>query len=113
MSAAVAPPPVNRRRGEVGAVLNGRPYRLCLTLGALAELEDALGVDDLASIGARFAKGRVRARDLAHVLAAGLRGGGHEVGVDEVAAMGIEGGVAAQARLCAALLAAAFSGEDA
>ena len=92
-------------------MLDGRPFRLCLTLGALAELEDALGVDDLASIGARFADGRVRARDLLHVLVAGLRGGGHDVSVDDVARMRVEGGVGAQARLCAALLAAAFGSE--
>lgn len=33
--------PVNRRRGETEAVFDGRPHRLALTLGALAELEHA------------------------------------------------------------------------
>ena len=28
---------VNRRRGEIAAELDGKAYRLCLTLGALAE----------------------------------------------------------------------------
>ena len=32
---------VNRRRGEVAARIDGKDYTLCLTLGALAELEDA------------------------------------------------------------------------
>ena len=31
----------NRRRGEIAATLDGRERRLCLTLGALAELEMA------------------------------------------------------------------------
>jgi hypothetical protein len=43
----------NRRRGEIDAELSGRTYRLCLTLGALAELEDAYG-EDLLTIAERF-----------------------------------------------------------
>ncbi|MDO8295089.1 MAG: GTA-gp10 family protein [Caulobacter sp.] len=68
----------NHARGEVVAVLAGRPRRLCLTLGALAELEtafDARGWEDLAA--------RLRdlsAGDLTLVLAALLRGGGDEPG---------------------------------
>ena len=107
----VTPPPVNRHRGEVGAVLGGRPYRLCLTLGALAELEDALGAENLAGIAERFAGGRVAARDLIHVIRAGLRGGGHDIATEEIAAMRIEGGATAQVRLCAELLAATFADE--
>jgi hypothetical protein len=34
---------VNRHRGEIEAILDGKSYRLCLTLGALAELEHAFG----------------------------------------------------------------------
>lgn len=68
----------NHVRGEVIAPLGGRPRRLCLTLGALAELEtafDARGWEDLAA--------RLRglsAGDLVTVLAALLRGGGEEPG---------------------------------
>ncbi|TXM55641.1 GTA-gp10 family protein, partial [Methylobacterium sp. WL120] len=39
----------NRRRGEVPLDLGGTRYTLCLTLGALAELEDALQAGDLAA----------------------------------------------------------------
>ncbi|MFD1333765.1 gene transfer agent family protein, partial [Methylopila musalis] len=70
--------PVNRRRGEVEAVFDGRPHRLVLTLGALAELEDAFGVADLVALAERFERGRLSARDAARILAAGLRGGGAE-----------------------------------
>jgi len=65
-------------RGEVVVPLAGRERRLCLTLGALAELEtafDARGWEDLAA--------RLRglsAGDLATVLAALLRGGGEDPG---------------------------------
>ena len=55
---------VNRRRGEVEAVIDGKPLRLCLTLGALAELEDAFGASDLQALAGRFAGGRLSARDL-------------------------------------------------
>ena len=49
------------RRGEVALVLGGKRYTLCLTLGALAELEDAFGVADLAALAERFAGGRLSA----------------------------------------------------
>ena len=32
----------NRYRGEIDARLDGKPHTLCLTLGALAELEDQM-----------------------------------------------------------------------
>ncbi len=67
---------VNRLRGEVEAVLDGRARTLCLTLGALAELEAALGVEDLGALAERFGKGRLRAREAIAVIGAGLRGGG-------------------------------------
>ncbi len=54
----------NRRRGEVSLTLGGRRYTLCLTLGALAELEDALRAEDLAGLAGRLASGRPRTGDL-------------------------------------------------
>ena len=44
----------NRHRGEITAELGGKPYTLCLTLGALAEIEDAYGGEDLIAIAERF-----------------------------------------------------------
>ena len=102
--------PANRRRGEVSARLDGRDYRLRLTLGALAELEDAYGAEDLQALVARFSAGRFSARDLIRIIAAGLRGGGHDVADADVAAMQGGNGVAGHARLAADLLAAAFGG---
>ena len=67
----------NRRCGEVAVELGGERYTLCLTLGALAELEDAFGVDDLPALAERFAEGRLSSRDLVKLLAVSLRGGGH------------------------------------
>ena len=105
-------PPVNRHRGEVAAVLDGRPFTLCLTLRSLAELESAFGVTDLGALARRFSSGAVSARDMEIILAAGLRGGGHEVAPDSVGEMRIEGGAAGFARLCGELLAATFGNAD-
>jgi hypothetical protein len=98
----------NRRRGEVALDLGGRRYTLCLTLGALAELEDAFQVADLAALGERFAGGRLRSRDLLALLAIGLRGGGHALDDREVAALPLDGGIEAVANALAEMLALAF-----
>ncbi|WP_426036760.1 GTA-gp10 family protein [Brevundimonas sp. DC300-4] len=65
---------VNKVRGEAVAVLAGAERRLCLTLGALAEIETALDVSGIAGLAERM-RG-LSARDLMAVLAALLRGGG-------------------------------------
>lgn len=102
----------NRRRGEVEATLDGRPYTLCLTLGALAELEAAFGAADLMALAERFETGRLSASDALKVLSAGLKGGGHDLSADEVAEMRIDGGAAGYVRLVADLLAATFGDTD-
>lgn len=66
----------NAVRGEAGLAAGGKTYRLLLTLGALAEIEDGLGLSDLNKIGDRLKY--VGANDLAVVAAALLNGGGHE-----------------------------------
>lgn len=100
----------NRRRGEIVAELDGKSRRLCLTLGALAELEAGLGADDLSALAARFSAGRLSARDLIALIGAGLRGGGEAVSDDEVAAMHAPDGAAGFARIAAELLVATFGG---
>jgi hypothetical protein len=102
----------NRRRGEVEAVIDGERRILCLTLGALAELETAFGVSDLGALAARFSAGRVTATDLTRVIAAGLRGGGNLMLDEEVAAMHVEGGVTACVAIVSDLLEAAFGTTD-
>ena len=74
----------NRRRGEIAAELDGKPYRLCLTLGALAELEATYAADDLGALVERFARGKLSALDMIRVIGAGLRGAGNAVADDEV-----------------------------
>jgi hypothetical protein len=99
---------VNARRGEISATLDGKEWRLCLTLGALAELESAFGVDDLVALGERFASGRLSAKDMIAVIAAGLGGAGNALNPDEVANMHAEGGLAGFADIVGRLLVATF-----
>ncbi|MFM9860729.1 gene transfer agent family protein [Pseudoxanthobacter sp. M-2] len=98
----------NGVRGEIEAELDGRRWTLCLTLGALAELETAFEADDLAGLAERLAAGRLSARDAIALIGAGLRGGGSEVSDDAVAAMASAGGVPAYAAIVARLIGAAF-----
>ncbi|MEI9887044.1 MAG: GTA-gp10 family protein [Rhizomicrobium sp.] len=78
----------NRIRGEAALTAGGRSYRLLLTLGALAEIEDGLGLENLADVAARLKT--VRAADLAVVAAALLRGGGHELAPVDVLRLPID-----------------------
>jgi hypothetical protein len=103
----------NPQRGEVDAVIGGERVTLCLTLGALAELEARLQADDLVGLSERFASGRVSARDLTAILGAGLRGGGNAITDDDLARLTIEGGLKGAAEIAARLLRATFGGEAA
>lgn len=100
---------VNRHRGEIAADLNGKTYTLCLTLGALAEIESAYGDQDMLAIAERFEKGRISARDAIRVIGAGLRGAGNAIGNDEVATMSVAGGAAGFIAIVVKLLTATFA----
>ncbi len=98
----------NMHRGEIDAELGGRTYTLCLTLGALADLEAAFGAGDLVALAKRFEDGRLSARDLIIIIGRGLRGAGHPVSDDELAALTVPGGLQGYVRIAAQLLAATF-----
>ena len=98
----------NSQRGEISAIIEGEERVLCLTLGALAELEARLMAGDLVGLSERFASGRVSARDLTAIIGAGLRGGGNAVTDDELARMAIEGGLVGAADIAGRLLRATF-----
>ncbi|AQR62638.1 hypothetical protein BZG35_14010 [Brevundimonas sp. LM2] len=93
----------NGARGEAVAVLAGIERRLCLTLGALAEIETALGVSGVEGLAARMRS--LSARDLTAVLAALLRGGGEGAlaeGLDRSAVSPVEAAEAVAAAFVAA-----------
>jgi len=98
----------NARRGEIEACLNGKTWKLCLTLGALAELEQAFGDDDMLALAQRFEKGRLSATEAVRILGAGLRGAGHDVSDEEVKAMRTENGIVGIVDIVARLLSATF-----
>lgn len=102
----------NRHRGEIEARLDGRPYRLCLTLHALAELESAFGDQDMLALAERFENGRLSARDCLRIIGAGLRGAGHDLDDATVGAMQAERGAAGFVDIVARLLNATFAGGD-
>jgi hypothetical protein len=101
----------NRRRGEIAATINGRERVLVLTLGALADLEEAFGADDLVALASRFESGRLSARDITRIIGCGLRGAGETVSDEEVAAMRPEGGAAGFAAIAAELIGVTFGVE--
>ncbi|MDG1419253.1 MAG: GTA-gp10 family protein [Maricaulis sp.] len=82
---------VNTARGEVALQIDGERYVLCLTLGALAEIEalfDGAVETRLKTLGAR---------DLLAVLLALLRGGGHAISEAELRASRLDLNAAARA----------------
>lgn len=85
----------NGARGEVVVVLAGVERRLCLTLGALAEIETGLGLEGLSGLAERMRV--LSARDLTVVLAALLRGGGERALADGFDRAGVEPQEAAEA----------------
>ena len=91
----------NGARGEAVVTLDGAPRRLCLTLGALAEIETGLGVDGLAAVAERMKA--LSAKDLMVVLAALMRGGGETT--PDVAAVDPRAAAQAVARAFAAVAA--------
>jgi len=99
----------NAYRGEIDASIGGKTYKLCLTLGALAELEDSYGEQDMVAIAERFQSGRLKSQDAIKIIGAGLRGAGYVVSDKDVATMPVEGGAAGSVDIVARLLRATFS----
>ncbi|MEX0286752.1 MAG: gene transfer agent family protein [Paracoccaceae bacterium] len=99
---------VNPFAGEVALTIDGRRRVMKLTLGALAELEEALDARSLVAVVERFESGALTTRDVLALIVAGLRGGGEAVTAAELAGADIDGGPLAAARAAAELLARAF-----
>jgi hypothetical protein len=101
----------NTHRGEIEAKLDGKTFRLCLTLAALAELEAAFGDEDMLALASRFESGRLSAGDCVRIIGAGLRGAGYEIADADVGAMSADGGAAGFVDIVARLLRATFGAE--
>lgn len=88
---------MNPQRGEVAILIDGEPRKLCLTLGALAEIEAALGCESLKDLTIRLKT--ISARDMIRLLAALLRGGGEDLIADTLATRIVQPGEAMAAIL--------------
>lgn len=103
---------INRHRGDAPLMVKGEALPMRLTLGALAELEHAFGVDNLPALGERFVTGHLSARDIIRILAAGLRGAGCSISDEQVSALCFDGGLHGAITAAMQLLHASFgSGE--
>jgi len=85
----------NSIRGEAMTLLGGMERKVCLTLGALAEIETALGTRGFGELAERMRT--LSARDLIVVLAALLRGGGEHQLAETLGKAAIDPREAAQA----------------
>ncbi|MBV9571444.1 MAG: gene transfer agent family protein [Alphaproteobacteria bacterium] len=72
----------NKIRGESEFLAGTERYVMRLTLGALAEIENGLGVSSLSEIAGKLKS--LGTMDLAMVAAALLRGAGHDIAPAEV-----------------------------
>lgn len=90
-------------------VIDGEERVMKLTLGALAELEEALGAATLVDLVERFERGGFSTRDVLALIVAGLRGGGWQGGPGDLVSAEIEGGPVAAAKAAGQLLARAFA----
>lgn len=100
---------VNPLTGEVAVTLDGQRHVAKLTLGALAELEEALDADSLVDLVRRLESGAPRSRDVLALLVAGLRGGGWQGQAADLMTAEIAGGPVEAARVAALLLTRAFT----
>ncbi len=95
--------------GEVEVTVDGAVHMARLTLGALAELEAALGTGTIVDLVERFEQGAFSSRDVLAVVVAGLRGGGLKVTGADLLTADVAGGPVRAARVAATLLTRAFA----
>lgn len=105
-------PPHNAQRGEIAAYFSNKPFRLCLTLGALAELESRFEAQSLLELAERFSSGNLKANDLIAVIGAGLRGANHAFDDEEVSRLTHENGAIGFAKIATELLNITFGGGE-
>lgn len=98
--------------GEVAIVIDGVSHDCKLTLGALAELETALGEGSLIDLIRRFEGAAFSGADVMAVVVAGLRGGGWTGTAADLIAAEIAGGPVGAAKAAALMLARAFAVPD-
>ena len=74
----------NKRRGEISFVAGEETYTMCMSLGAMAEIEDAFDLESIAELSTIFSDGKFKISDLIKLLGALIRGGGHDITDKEI-----------------------------
>jgi len=95
--------------GDVTIVIDGVSHDGKLTLGALAELEAAVGAGSLMDLIRRFEGAEFSGADVMAVVVAGSRGGGWTGTAADLMTAEIAGGPVGAAKAAALLLARAFA----
>lgn len=96
-------------RGETWLTVNGEQHRLCLTLGALADIETAMGAANLSNLQDRLKNPSLK--DVLLILHALLGGGGSSLTFEALRASDVDIGAAVRA-ISAAFKALAPQAED-
>jgi len=86
---------VNHIRGEIELSINGKVHILCLTLGALAEIEAGLDLSCSSQLSDRLKK--ISAKDVLVLLSALLTGGGNPVSIEQLRILPLDPEVVATA----------------
>lgn len=86
---------MNKARGECAIIINNKQSKLCLTLGALAELETAFAANDLGELEVKLRK--LSAKDFVIVLAILLKAGGNSMEIGDIKSAQIDTKEAAKA----------------
>ena len=94
----------NPRRGELVARMNGKTFRLRLTLAALSYLESLYDGEDILLLVRRFSNQGMSATDVENILQAGVYGAGY----DPIKNMEIHGGFTVASAYASKLLERAF-----
>ncbi len=79
---------LNQIRGETAICVDGQNHNLCLTLGALAEIEDALGGGSFEKLQERLKSPSIS--DVLIILHALLRGGGSAITLELLKASDVD-----------------------
>lgn len=78
----------NSARGEGEIRLGDKSYRVTMSMGTLAELSSALGVETLEDLQARLIKFSLP--DMPKIVAAVLKGNGHDVPMEDINRMHVD-----------------------
>lgn len=102
----------NPLRGEIEAQFGEKTLTLCLTLSALAELEERLGATSMAELLGRFQGNAIRAADMLMLLVCALKGHNTHLSEDEVHNYLRQTTAATLIKLAGDLLQASFGEDD-